>query len=398
MSRPVACAFVVLALLGVARGQDALREARVVRFDPEASTVVLAAGGREHAFRVTGETRFDGKAGVVSPRTARLFLHRGVSVGFAAGADDALTAVRFDPVPHADTSRMKPLPELGADAYGGRPGGLYPDGKNERPLAHERAGLALAAEVRPLDESGRPSGGGRVVLLSVGMSNCTQEFSAFKALADRDSQRDPRVLLVDGAQGGMTAARIQDPESPEGRRYWATSDERLASVKATPAQVQAVWLKEADMIPDAGFPEYAQALQSGMRAIVRFLPRHFPNVKLAYLSCRTYGGYATTMLNPEPYAYESGFSVKWLVEEQIRGLPGLSPDASKGPREAPWLSWGPYLWANGETPNSEGLSFAPEDFVADGTHPSARGQRTVAERLLRFFRTDSTAKPWFLGR
>lgn len=37
------------------------------------------------------------------------------------------------------------------------------------------------------------------------------------------------------------------------------------------------------------------------------------------MSSRTYGGYATTELNPEPYAYQSGFSVKWLVQDQLEG-------------------------------------------------------------------------------
>ena len=61
-------------------------------------------------------------------------------------------------------------------------------------------------------------------------------------------------------------------------------------------------------------------------------------MKLAYLSSRTYGGYATTPLNPEPYAYESAFAVKWLIKQQIKGDSALNCDPSNDPIKAPWLS------------------------------------------------------------
>jgi len=39
-----------------------------------------------------------------------------------------------------------------------------------------------------------------------------------------------------------------------------------------------------------------------------------------FLSSRIYAGYATTLLNPEPYAFESGFSVQRLVQAQIKQM------------------------------------------------------------------------------
>jgi hypothetical protein len=99
-------------------------------------------------------------------------------------------------------------------------------------------------------------------------------------------------------------------------------------------------------------------------------------------------------LNPEPYAYESGFAVRWLIERQIAGDSTL---ASEGPRAAaPWLAWGPYLWANGLTPRGDGLIWERSDFVNDGTHPSESGRRKVAEMLLAFFHNDPLARQWYL--
>jgi hypothetical protein len=292
----------------------------------------------------------------------------------------------------------KPLAELGTAEYSGFQGGLYPNGKNERPASHQSAGEELARAVKPLDASGKPDAAGRIVLLSIGMSNATQEFSTFKQIADADRDKNPRLLIVDGAQGGMTAAVIRNPsDSGRGSQYWKIVDERLAEAHSSREQVQAVWIKEADAGPTQGFPKYAQTLQQELGDIVRVLHDRFPNLKLAYLSCRTYGGYARTGLNPEPYAYESGFSVKWLIEQQIRGDESLNFDASKGQVKAPWLSWGPYLWANGTRANGDGLAYEETDFGNDGTHPSESGRRKVAQMLLRFFRTDSTTRWWFVA-
>ena len=162
--------------------------------------------------------------------------------------------------------------------------------------------------------------------------------------------------------------------------------------------MQVAWLKEADAGPKDGFPKYAQTLRDEQRQIVWAMHKRFPNLKMVYLSSRIYAGYATTPLNPEPYAYESGFSVKWLIEEQIKGDKELNFDPDKGAVQAPWLSWGPYLWANGKAKRDDGLSYEESDFADDGTHPSMAGRRKVAQQLLTFFKNDSTCKRWFLGK
>jgi len=302
------------------------------------------------------------------------------------------------PARQVDLSTLKPLTEMGGAEYNGFKGGLYPDGKNERPAAHEAAGLALTRTVQPLDGDGKPdAAGGKIVLLSIGMSNTMQATNGFKQTADNDPEKNPQVLIVNGAQGGMTAARTQNPDdNASGTQFWTNVDNRLRDAGATRAQVQAVWLKQADAQPSEDFPQYAQKLEAELARIVQVLHQRFPNLKLVYLSSRTYGGYAKTRLNPEPYAYESGFSVKWLIERQIKGEADLNFDPAKGTVKAPWLSWGPYLWAAGATKRADGFSWEPGDSTeGDGTHESPAGQKKVGEALLKFFKTDSTTRGWF---
>src|SRR5213593_3536376 len=91
---------------------------------------------------------------------------------------------------------MIPLTDLGAGLYQGFQGGLYAGGSNHRPDAHNAAGLAIANAMAPLDTSGNiDAASGRIVLISIGMSNCTQEFSAFVPKARTDPLRNPSVFV-----------------------------------------------------------------------------------------------------------------------------------------------------------------------------------------------------------
>ena len=57
-------------------------------------------------------------------------------------------------------------------------------------------------------------------------------------------------------------------------------------------------------------PQDARALHANLKAIVRILRARFVNLRLIYLSSRTYAGYAITA--PEPQAYDSAFAARWL--------------------------------------------------------------------------------------
>jgi len=286
-----------------------------------------------------------------------------------------------------------PLMDMTAnDRYEGADGGLYGKGLNTPPPGHRDAALRELAKIRPLDAQGRYSPDGKIVLISIGMSNASQEFSVFKRLADSSSEKASSLRIVDCAQGSQTA------------RIWATEDQpwqvlrqRLQAAGVTLAQVQIVWVKQANSQPTRPFPAEAKELQAQLRVIMRRLTEECPNVKIAYLSSRTYGGYATTGLNPEPHAYESAYAVRWLIQDQTSGDPALNYNPDAGPVLSPLLLWGPYLWADGLNPRSDGVTWGPGDFsIADGTHPSDSGRQKVAEMLLDFFETNDLARPWFL--
>jgi hypothetical protein len=302
--------------------------------------------------------------------------------------------------PPADPPRtstgLVPLTDLAADQkYKGEDGGLYGDGQNAPPAAHLKAALAAAAKVQPLDADGKPSPDGKIVFVTLGMSNTTQESQAFIALARSHTATHPRLVFVDGAQGGIDSRRwVAGTAGRDGVSPWDRLQQRIKAAGATPSQVQIVWMKHA--IAGVGqygeFPKHAQQLKDDQVQIARLLKERFPNLQLTYVSSRTYAGYATTQLNPEPYAYESAFATRWLIQDQIKGNESLSYASGK----APLLLWGPYLWSDGEKGRKvDGLTYHQSDYREDGTHPGPTGQKKIAEVMLKFFTTDPTATPWF---
>lgn len=285
---------------------------------------------------------------------------------------------------------LVPLPEL-TEKYKEEDGGLYGGGKNEPPPEHLASVMKALAKVQPLDEKGQPSANGRIVFLGVGMSNTTQEFSKFKPIADADPAKSPKLTIVDGAQGGKAAKQWAD----EG--VYKVVGDRLKAAKVTPEQVQVAWVKQANMGPRGELKEHGKQLQVDMIVLLKLLKKHYPNLQVAYLSSRTYGGYAKTPLNPEPYAYEGAFAMRWVIQDQINKSAELNADESRGAVVAPWLLWGPYLWADGTTPRkADGFKWESSDFGGDGTHPSDAGRQKVADLLLKFLKSDETAKKWFL--
>jgi hypothetical protein len=297
------------------------------------------------------------------------------------------------------TVGFTPLSEMTAtDKYLGEDGGLYGGGKNEPP-EQLRAALKQETErVVPLDTEGKPSKNGKIVLISLSMSNATQEFSVFKTRADADPQKSPRVTIVDCAQGSMLMAAWANPRAKV--NPWAVALERLEKAGVSAKQVQVMWIKPANPFPKGDLLEHGKELQEDTQRTLQRAREHFPNLRIAYFSSRIYAGYASgggAGLNPEPYAYETAFVVRWLIRDQLKGDPELNHDAGRGPVKAPLLVWGPYLWADGTTARKDGLAWPRKDLSSDGTHPSESGKERVAQALLQFFKNDPFARTWFVS-
>jgi hypothetical protein len=306
-----------------------------------------------------------------------------------------------------------PLPDLGSGQYCRdghcELGGLYPNGSPVRPAALEVEAMQRAQQVQPLDANGNPDpANGKIIMVSVGMSNTAMAFedpgsvpwTAFVPRANSDPAKNPQLVIINGAQGEQAADAWVDPNAEP----WQIVKERISgyggprnSAGLTPEQVQVVWVKQALRFTGP-FPDYAQELQSYLEAIARNLQIHFPNVKLAYFTSRTYAYVMYT--KGEPDTYEGGFSIRWMIEKQMNGDPSLNYKPQSGPVKAPLLLWGPYFWTDGMRPRSDGLiwSCGEGGDMWNGIHPEPNGAQKNADQIYAFFKTDPTATPWYLRK
>jgi hypothetical protein len=326
----------------------------------------------------------------MSARTIPIWTRRWLALALAAAQVFLAASV----CGAAESIGLKPLTEMTAeDKYKGEDGGLYGGGKNEPPEVLAAAARKELAKIAPLDAEGRPAKDGKVVLVSISMSNATQEFSRFKQVADKDERKSPLLTIVDCAQGGQAMAEWTAPDA----RTWTEADRRLAQAGVTGKQVQVAWIKLANKGPKGDLAEHGKKLKEDTLKVLGNARARFPNLRLAFLGSRIYGGWSGGALNPEPYAYEGAFAVRWLILDQLAGKPELNWDAERGAVKVPLLLWGPYLWADGVKPRkADNLVWDRKDLGPDGTHPSDSGRQKVAEMLLAFFKTDANAKGWFV--
>ena len=328
----------------------------------------------------------------------------------AAGNETDSTAVNIV----VTNANAVPLTDLGTGTYKGFEGGLYAGGANAPPPEHLNEGIARANAITPLDADGAPDPNGKYVFLSVGFSSPSIEWcggvgvstcnpDTFESQASLDADvNHSNMLLVNGAQGGSTAVDWDSPTDPP---YADVLNQRLVPHGVTEEQVQVVWAKMTNRDPTRPLPDPdadAYRFEATLGKIVRALKIRYPNVKLVFFSSRIYGGYSSITLAPEPYAYENGLSVKWLVDAQIRQMAaGQIVDLRAGDLSyttvAPWIGWGPYFWANGTTPRSDGLTWQDADIKENGVHPEQSGIKKVGDLLMSFFKTNPAAAPWFLA-
>jgi hypothetical protein len=359
--------------------------------------------------------------------------------------------------------QLTPLPDL-TGTYKGFSGLLY-DGSNSPPPDHDGDGRSLANGVVPRDTSGNQNPSGKIVFLSLGFSNNTIEFcgghpyfqndpddpqaspcpapqplqpitctvgvncpylqiESFLAKAFAEQYHAGQIVIVDGAKGGITLDKWDPYSNPACNNTFPcyTEYDRVAGILSqagvTEAQVQSIWFKSADADPTVSLPAAnadAYTAETHLGNIVRAIRFRYQQAHQVFFSPRTYGGYANVAqnpLNPEPFAYELGFSIKWLINSQIQEMRGNSGDAHAGDlryrlpngQRGPgtWIDWGPYLWSDGHACKT-GYACVNSDFRGTSdtrsnecTHPSTFGEDKVSTQLLNFVHS-SPYTGWYLA-
>jgi hypothetical protein len=350
------------------------------------------------------------------------------AAGKRSGPAPAAGPQRPFPVDPNDWKTLVPITDMNAP-YKGEDGGLYGGGRNDPPEAQRVAHWRESGKIMPRDANGAPSDEGKIGFITIGFSNPALESEDFKRAADADPQKSPCVVIVNGCMGSRSAVmwawdgadllplaerKRLDREMDllhmpkENRRTsigvakdtWPTLAQRIQAAGLAPKQVQVCWLKhvEANPKPLGEFPAHARALQADVTAVLNIARHYYPNLRIVYLSSRTFGGWSGRASgSPEPYAYESGFGTRWIVQSQIKGNAQLNYDPACGPVQAPLVLWGPYLWARGDSPRRlDGLTWTLHDVHADRLHPNESGCRKTTTLLLNFFKTNEGTRRWFL--
>lgn len=296
-----------------------------------------------------------------------------------------------------------PLTELGSNLYLNRySGGLFPGGTNTMPSAHATAGLSKSSLIQQRNSSGTATTtNGVIVMLSIGMTNTNLEFGQFETAVRTTLSGNRNVVVINGASGSEQYVTAWDQTSD-------TQYSRILSTLLTPrglaeSQVQAVWMKLAISSPTSSLASSttpdAYTLKATLGHVVRTLKSRYPNLQQVFFSSRSYAGYTSSAVNPEPYAYESGFAVKWLIEAQINQMDTGTVDSQAGNLNydngtAPWISWGPYIWANGTTTSTDGVSWSQSDFQSNGLNVSTAGANKIRDELTEFF-DNSPYTSWY---
>src|SRR5262245_60049963 len=306
MARSVTCALFVLALPLAASGFEAV--GTIKKIDADSSLIYIFANGQDRTVKAAKDIKvYDANGKELKEGLKAKELKDGVEVTVTVERGDGgptITAIRLGkkaPAPSGtaeggkNSVGLKPLNEMSAtEKYKGEDGGLYGSGKNEPPESHQKSAARESARIVPLDADGNPAKDGTIALISISMSNATQEFSFFKQVADRDKDKSPLVTIVDCAQGGQAMAEWVDPKGGP----WTEADRRMRAARVSPKQVQAAWIKLANKGPSGDLQQHGKKLQNDTLAVLHNAKEKFPNLRVVYLGSRIYGGYSSGRLNP----------------------------------------------------------------------------------------------------
>jgi hypothetical protein len=310
----------------------------------------------------------------------------------------------------AHSDDLIPLNDLGPRPYRlGYIGGLYENGSNQIPADHLADGLRFAQRIEPLDANGQPSPDGKIGLITIGNGDTDRvicspfrgvpcESGSFTSMVANNPRVNPAVAVVNAAYDDFTLTNNHLTPVLDNVKV-----QQLDPAGLTEQQVQVAWLQMSYEHPSVDIDcacgsDYNLKVDIG--ETLRALNARYPNLHIAYLSSRPFAGYSPDAWNTEPFAYDTAITMRIMIFDQLEQVRynAVWNDTRVGPinynkGEAPWIAWGPYMWANGTTPRSDGLTWQPEDY--DGEFLSAQGAHKAATLLFDFLMTDPTARLWF---
>ena len=269
---------------------------------------------------------------------------------------------------------------------------LYRDSSNQMPALHRAKGEALAKALQPLNASGNvDAANGKFAAIAEGMSNTRDEMNAFNALlTSRKNELHAAFTFTNLSQGGCDLlCWIDKAVGPVNRQvqiaFVKHSNNRPQKADGTPEDPNSAFPDKASK----NFPNHAQVTKAQLKTRLLALKQQYPNLKIVFFTSRAFGGWScapAASAYREPVAYEEGFAVKWLIDDQVTGRdPDLRFEGANAP--APWIAWGPYLW--------DAQKWTQDMFKSDGTHMCEKGTALVGQIWFDFLMKDNTARPWF---
>ncbi|MBC8172942.1 MAG: SGNH/GDSL hydrolase family protein [Chitinophagales bacterium] len=283
-----------------------------------------------------------------------------------------------------------PLADLGKNTFEGFTGGKYPGGSNAIPSLHYNNGLELSQQIQPLNKGGETDiSNGKIGFIVLGFSTAAMTGRYVRNMHEIINT-DSQLKIIIGAQGGRDINAMTSEKSD----YWIKVDSALRENDMSAEQVQIIWLSSSDVQAHAlPFPAQSNMQAEKYRMMLQNIKRYYPNIKIVFLSDRTYAGYIGNDAGPqelkEPTAYYNSWAVKWVIEKQIMNEAGYTRDV------IPFIDWGTLLWTNGETGNEKGYTWDCTDAGKGGIHPSAKGRAKEATRVYLFFRNHPYTQKWF---
>ena len=282
--------------------------------------------------------------------------------------------------------------DLGNSTFKNYSGGLYPNGSNTIPADYLKNGIAISKKILPLDAQGNnnPSEG-KIGFLVLGFSTAAMTGSVFKWIYHRKYPDSPLCISI-GAQGGMDINAMLDSNT----LYWNNVDQALSDDALTLLQVQIIWISTGDLQSSSlDFPEQSFQLAEKYSLLMPILAAQFPNLKIVFISDRTFAGYInekSLQALAEPTAYYSSWGVKFFIEKQIGDTTNYMNN------HTPFADWGPTLWTNGIKGNKQQYTWNCDDAGAGGIHPTAKGRSKEAIKLFYFFSQHPYTKQFFISQ